>query len=365
MASSVALRQALTPTPFLTGAPTTRLSPSRASVSNGVSLCSFQVTSVQSQSRAIVCSAAGAEVTSAASTDNWVPVIPMEALPKGERRLIRQDGQEILLFWYRNEIYAVENVSPAEGAYSEGFLNARFTQRANTNFEVSSHSIPCPIYFFPHPSMLIKPGRFSSLKRLASPTPSLPSLPLSFLILQDGCIVCPSTDTTFDLKTGEIKEWYPKNPVLRALTKPLRGLEVFPVKLEDYQVCINMGRGSAGAAEVVVGEASRVGQTVSDVNVNEVRKMLHASFLPLSSSRFPLTLFAVNAPSLPPQTRMVVDESAGGFGFSPQNELLNGRAAMAGFVGLLVIELVTGKGLLSATGFLDFLYRVGGSGPAL
>ncbi|CAI7786224.1 unnamed protein product [Closterium sp. NIES-53] len=277
MASSVALRQALTPTPFLTGAPTTRLSPSRASVSNGVSLCSFQVTSVQSQSRAIVCSAAGAEVTSAASTDNWVPVIPMEALPKGERRLIRQDGQEILLFWYRNEIYAVENVSPAEGAYSEGFLNARFTQ--------------------------------------------------------DGCIVCPSTDTTFDLKTGEIKEWYPKNPVLRALTKPLRGLEVFPVKLEDYQVCINMGRGSAGAAEVVVGEASRVGQTVSDVNVNE--------------------------------TRMVVDESAGGFGFSPQNELLNGRAAMAGFVGLLVIELVTGKGLLSATGFLDFLYRVGGSGPAL
>ncbi|CAI5493320.1 unnamed protein product [Closterium sp. Naga37s-1] len=278
MASSVALRQALTPSSFLTGAPTPKVAPTRASVSNGVSLCSFQATSAQSQSRSVVCSAASTEVTAAAaSTDNWVPVIPMEALPKGERRLIRQDGQEILLFWYRNEIYAVENVSPAEGAYSEGFLNARFTQ--------------------------------------------------------DGCIVCPSTDTTFDLKTGEIKEWYPKNPVLRALTKPLRGLEVFPVKLEDYQVCINMGRGSAGAAEVVVGEASRVGQTVSDVNVNE--------------------------------TRMVVDESAGGFGFSPQNELLNGRAAMAGFVGLLVIELVTGKGLLSATGFLDFLYRVGLNGPAL
>ncbi|CAI5976145.1 unnamed protein product [Closterium sp. NIES-65] len=311
MAPSVALRQALTPSSFLTGAPTIRLSPTRASVSNGVSLCSFQATSAQSQFRSVVCAAAGTEVTAAAaSTDNWVPVIPMEALPKGERRLIRQDGQEILLFWYRNEIYAVENISPAEGAYSEGFLNARFTQ--------------------------------------------------------DGCIVCPSTDTTFDLKTGEIKEWYPKNPVLRALTKPLRQLEVFPVKLEDYQVCINMGRGSAGAAEVVVGEASKVGQTVSDVNVNEISTCSISTFLPFSSSPFPQRLLlAVIAPSLPPQTKMVVDESAGGFGFSPQNELLNGRAAMAGFVGLLVIELVTGKGLLSATGFLDFLYRVGGSGPAL
>ncbi|GJP56074.1 hypothetical protein CLOM_g15138 [Closterium sp. NIES-68] len=277
MASSVTLRQALSPSPFLTGAPASSLSSTRASVSSGVSLCSLRSTSAQSQSRSVVCSATGTETTAtaAASTENWVPVIPMEALPKGERRLIRQDGQEILLFWYRNEIFAVENVSPAEGAYSEGFLNAKFTQ--------------------------------------------------------DGCIICPSTDTTFDLKTGEIKEWYPKNPILRALTKPLRSLEVFPVKLEDYQVCINMGGRTSGAAEVVVGEASKVGQTATDVNVNE--------------------------------TKMVVDESAGGFGFSPQNELLNGRAAMAGFVGLLVIELVTGKGLLNATGFLDFLYSLGLKGP--
>ncbi|KAH1096367.1 hypothetical protein J1N35_013288 [Gossypium stocksii] len=27
----------------------------------------------------------------------------------------------------------------------------------------------------------------------------------------DGCIVCPTTDGMFDLRTGVIKEWYPKN----------------------------------------------------------------------------------------------------------------------------------------------------------
>lgn len=32
------------------------------------------------------------------------------------------------MFWYRNEIYAIEARSPAEGAYSEGFIRAKFTQ---------------------------------------------------------------------------------------------------------------------------------------------------------------------------------------------------------------------------------------------
>ena len=86
--------------------------------------------------------------------------------------MIVQDGEEILLLWYKDEVFAIENRSPAEGAYTEGLLNAKLTQ--------------------------------------------------------DGCIVCPSTDSTFDLRTGEIKEWYPKNPVLRALTPVLRKLFVYP-----------------------------------------------------------------------------------------------------------------------------------------
>ena len=38
------------------------------------------------------------------------------------------EGKSVLLFWYRNQIYAIEARSPAEGAYSEGFIKAKFTQ---------------------------------------------------------------------------------------------------------------------------------------------------------------------------------------------------------------------------------------------
>lgn len=54
--------------------------------------------------------------------------MPLVALPKGERRLIIQDGETILLLWYKDEIFAIENKSPAEGAYTEGLLNAKLTQ---------------------------------------------------------------------------------------------------------------------------------------------------------------------------------------------------------------------------------------------
>jgi nitrite reductase/ring-hydroxylating ferredoxin subunit len=38
------------------------------------------------------------------------------------------EGRQVLMFWYRNSIYAIEARSPAEGAYSEGFIRAKFTQ---------------------------------------------------------------------------------------------------------------------------------------------------------------------------------------------------------------------------------------------
>lgn len=55
---------------------------------------------------------------------------------------------------------------------------------------------------------------------------------------------------------------------------------------------------------------------------------------------------------------MVVDEDAGGFGFTGTNELINGKAAVIGFLLLLDFELLTGKGFLKGTGFLDFIYAV-------
>eukprot|EP00246_Nothoceros_aenigmaticus_P007351 TRINITY_DN2107_c0_g1_i1.p1 TRINITY_DN2107_c0_g1~~TRINITY_DN2107_c0_g1_i1.p1 ORF type:complete len:319 (+),score=41.84 TRINITY_DN2107_c0_g1_i1:58-957(+) len=202
----------------------------------------------------------------------WIPVIPVSALPRGERRLIRQDGVTILLLWYKNDVFAIENTSPAEGAYSEGFVNAKLTQ--------------------------------------------------------DGCVVCPSTETTFDLKTGAIKDWYPTNAVLRFLTRPVRDLETYPVKSDSDYIYIDMKKGISGqSAEIIFGEATQVGKTATNVDVEEIR------------------MVEVN------------EREAGGFGFSPDNEITNGRAAMMGFSALLLIELVTGKGILKGTGFLDFLYK--------
>ncbi|KAL6868307.1 hypothetical protein ACP4OV_015152 [Aristida adscensionis] len=206
---------------------------------------------------------------------SWVPVVPLAALPRGERRVIVQDGEEILLLWYKDQVFAVENRSPAEGAYTEGLLNAKLTQ-------------------------------------------------------EDGCIVCPSTDSTFDLRTGEIKEWYPKNPVLRALTPALRKLFVYRVKTDDQNIYISIsGADAAASAEILFSGKAQPGVTASDVNVQEVR--------------------------------MIVDEDVGGFGFTRVNELINGKAAIIGFLLLIDFELLTGKGFLKGTGFLDFIYAVSGA----
>ncbi|EEF34358.1 oxidoreductase, putative [Ricinus communis] len=233
-----------------------------------------QFVSLKARSPKISCKAAEVSVSeqSPSSGENWVPVVPLAALPRGERRVIIQDGETILLLWYKDQVFAIENRSPAEGAYSEGLLNAKLTQ--------------------------------------------------------DGCIVCPTTDSTFDLRNGAIKDWYPKNPVLRALTPPLRALYVYPIKTDEENIYISMRGGvkSDASAEIVFSGKAQPGMTASDVNVDEVR--------------------------------MVVDENQEGFGFTGKNELINGKAAVIGFLLLLDFELLTGKGLLKGIGFLDFLYGI-------
>lgn len=83
----------------------------------------------------IACEAAEVSVSEQTPTsgrggggENWVPVVPLAALPKGERRVIIQDRETILLLWYKDEVFAIENRSPAEGAYTEGLINAKLTQ---------------------------------------------------------------------------------------------------------------------------------------------------------------------------------------------------------------------------------------------
>jgi len=118
--------------------------------------------------------------------DTFVPVLKLSELEKGQRALIEtENNKSILFFWYRNEVYGIESRSPAEGAFSDGFKEARFTQ--------------------------------------------------------DGCIECPSTKSTFSLATGEVKSWYPDNPVLRAITPQdtIRPLEVFPVKVTEDSILVD------------------------------------------------------------------------------------------------------------------------------
>jgi hypothetical protein len=52
------------------------------------------------------------------------------------------EGRQVLMFWYRNEIYAIEARSPAEGAYSEGFIRAKFTQVG----VICTSFIPCCLF---------------------------------------------------------------------------------------------------------------------------------------------------------------------------------------------------------------------------
>lgn len=131
-------------------------------------------------------------------------------LPKGARKVLQLKQARVLLFWYRSDIFAIESRSPAEGAYSQGFLNARFTQ--------------------------------------------------------DGAIECPSTGSTFDLKTGAIKEWYPNNAVLRKLTPKdtCRPMKTYGVKQEEDVIYVD----AAGIDATSMGAAVDGGAQTSLENNN-------------------------------------------------------------------------------------------------
>ena len=94
-------------------------------------------------------------------------------------------------------------------------------------------------------------------------------------LVQDGCIMCPSTDSTFDLRNGSIKEWFPKNPVLRVLTPALWDLFVYPVKIDGENIYISMGAAAPTdvSAEIVFSGRAQPGITASDVNVDEVTNL--------------------------------------------------------------------------------------------
>mmetsp|Transcript_34655 Transcript_34655/g.48041 ORF Transcript_34655/g.48041 Transcript_34655/m.48041 type:complete len:302 (+) Transcript_34655:81-986(+) len=153
--------------------------------------CSFTTTrslKIQALRARNVSSRSIVQVSAEAQSEvgEFEPILKLEELPKGSREIREtSNGKSVLFFWYRNEICAIESRSPAEGAYSFGFLTSRLTQ--------------------------------------------------------EGGVECPGTGTVFNLKSGEIMEWYPDNVVLRALTPQdtCRPMEVFPVKVTAEAIMVD------------------------------------------------------------------------------------------------------------------------------
>lgn len=79
---------------------------------------------------------------------------------------------------------------------------------------------------------------------------------ISSKLNQDFCIECPGTGSLFDFRSGEIKEWYPSNPVLRVLTPAAtcRNLETYPVRLE--QVRAHVFKAKQGETKQLGGHAA-------------------------------------------------------------------------------------------------------------
>ena len=146
--------------------------------------------------------------------ESYIKLLSFSDLPRGDRKKIDALGKSILLFWYRDTICAIESRSPSEGAYSEGFERARLTQ--------------------------------------------------------DACIECPTTKTTFDLKTGEIKAWYPDNPVLAKLTpqETCRNMEVFPVVVAEEENAIYVGVKDGSLGPGFVSQSFKGGSDTSLENNN-------------------------------------------------------------------------------------------------
>lgn len=63
-----------------------------------------------------------------------------------------------------------------------------------------------------------------------------------------------------------------------------------------------------------------------------------------------MKLETTTAPESSPQESLNQPEPA--FGWTPYAEQINGRFAMIGFAGLLLLELLTGQGLLTWLGLL-------------
>ena len=120
----------------------------------------------------------------AETNETWVDLLPAEDLPDGARRVVRVEGQEVLLLRQGGQVYAVAARCPHMGAPLER-------------------------------------GKVTA----------------------EGSLICPWHHSAFNLRTGDVEAWTPWPPavgkVLGALRRE-RALPVFPVKEEGGRIWVRL-----------------------------------------------------------------------------------------------------------------------------
>ena len=116
---------------------------------------------------------------------NWVKALPEGDLKEGERQVVRLENRRIVLLKYKGELYAINR--------------------------------SCP-------HMKVSMARAK--------------------ITDDGTIVCRFHRSSFDLKTGEVKDWCPWPPVvgkaLGTINKDQQALPVFPTRVEEGNIWVGL-----------------------------------------------------------------------------------------------------------------------------
>ena len=125
----------------------------------------------------------------------WARVLARSAEPAaGTRKEVTIAGEAVLLFWYRNEIYAIEA--------RQGQLHppAVKVSRQLTYVPAIGHQLRAPT--------ARASSSPNSLRHALRPCCGCSvCCMLTLCSLQDYAIECPTTSSTFSLKTGEIMLW--------------------------------------------------------------------------------------------------------------------------------------------------------------
>jgi nitrite reductase/ring-hydroxylating ferredoxin subunit len=115
----------------------------------------------------------------------WTSVLAVDALPAGERQVVKAGDRSILLLNHQGTIYAVDNTCP-------------------------------------HLKLPMKKGKVS----------------------EDCTITCPWHRSTFDLKSGAVREWTPWPPVVGQVLGKVsteKPLPVFLTRIDQGQIWIDAG----------------------------------------------------------------------------------------------------------------------------